>query len=119
MANTQAEKVLAAQASVKLQRVSSSKANLVAALIRNKPIADALAILKNTNKKSAPIFVKLLNSAIANAVNNHGMNADKLVVSKVLVEQGPTLKRFQPHSQGRATAILKRTSNFKIEVSER
>lgn len=112
-------KVQVAKASVSLQRVTSRKANLVAALIRGRNVADALAILKNTPKKSSPILIKLLNSAIANAVNNHGMNAEKLFVSKALVEQGPTLKRFQPHSQGRAFEILKRTSNFKIEVSER
>ena len=110
--------VQVAKASVKLQRVTSRKENLVAALIRGKKVADALAILKNTNKKASPIIIKLLNSVIANAVNNHGMNAEKLVISKMLVEQGPTLKRFQPRSQGRAYSILKRTSNFKIEVSE-
>ena len=107
-----------AKASVSLQRVSSRKANLVAALIRGRDVADAIAILENTNKKSSPILIKLLNSAIANAVNNHGMNAEKLIVSKLLVEQGPTLKRFRPRGRGSANTILKRTSNFKIEVSE-
>ena len=106
-------------ASVKLQRISPRKARLVADLFRNKNVADALAILKNTNKKASPLFIKLLNSAIANAVNNHGMNADKLFVSKVIVNEGPTLKRFQPRSQGRAYSIFKRTSHFEIEVSER
>ena len=110
---------MAAKAHIKLQRVSVRKANLVAALIRNKDIATAIAILKNTQKKTAPILLKLLNSAIANAVNNHGMNADKLFVSKVIINEGPTLKRFQPRSQGRAYSILKRTSNMSIEVSEK
>ena len=110
---------MAAKAHIKLQRVSVRKANLVAALIRNKDIASAIAILKNTPKKTAPILLKLLNSAIANAVNNHGMNADKLFVSKVIINEGPTLKRFQPRSQGRAYSILKRTSNMSIEVSEK
>lgn len=112
------EQTQVAKSSVKLQRVSSRKANLVAALIRGRKVADALAILENTPKKASPILIKLLNSAIANAVNNHGMNAEKLIVSKILVEQGPTLKRFQPRSQGRAYSILKRTSHFKIEVAE-
>ena len=108
-----------AKAEVKLQRVSVRKANLVAALIRRQDVANAIAILKNTPKKSAPIFLKLLNSAIANAVNNHGMNAEKLFISKILVNEGPTLKRYQPRSQGRAYSIFKRTSNFTLEVSER
>lgn len=108
-----------AQASVKLQRVSARKARLVADLFRGQEIADALAILKNTPKKSTVLFIKLLNSAIANGVNNHGMNAEKLFVSKVIVNEGPTLKRFQPRSQGRAYAIFKRTSHLMVEVSER
>ena len=111
--------VTSAKAHNKLNRVSVRKANLVAALIREQDIANAIAILKNTPKKSAPLFLKLLNSAIANAVNNHGMNADKLYVSKVLVNEGPTLKRFQPRSQGRAYSIFKRTSNWTVEVAER
>ena len=108
-----------AKSQIKLQRVSVRKANLVAALIRKQDVSTAINILKNTNKKSSPLFLKLLNSAIANAVNNHGMNAEKLFISKVLVNEGPTLKRFQPRSQGRAYSILKRTSNITIEVSER
>lgn len=106
-------------ASVSMQRVSSRKALLVANLIREKSISQALSILKNTNKKVAPILVKLLNSAIANAVNNNGLNAEKLFVSQIFVEQGPTLKRFQPRAKGTAYSILKRTSSFKVEVRER
>lgn len=108
-----------AKAIVKLQRISVRKANLVAALIRNKPISEALSTLKFTEKKASTILLKLLNSAIANGVNNHGLNADKLFVSDVQVTEGPTLKRFQPHGRGSASSIFKRTSNFMIEVSER
>ncbi|WP_435130131.1 50S ribosomal protein L22 [Mycoplasma sp. 6243] len=106
-------------ASVKLQKVSSSKAKLVANLFRGKDVSIALGLLRNTSKKSAPIFMKLLNSAIANATNNHGMNASKLFVKEVYVNEGPTLKRFQPRSQGRAYSIFKRTSNLKIVLEER
>ncbi len=106
-------------ASVKLQRVSPRKARLVAALFRNKEATEAIAILQNTNKKSSILFLKLLNSAIANAVNNHGMNAEKLVVTEVTVNDGPTLKRFQPRSQGRAYPILKRTSHLEIQLEEK
>nr|AXX39266.1 ribosomal protein L22 [Mycoplasmopsis gallinacea] len=108
-----------AKAHVKFQRVSVSKAALVANLFRGLDVVKALGILKNTNKKSAPIFVKLLNSAIANATNNHGMDASKLFVKEVYVNEGPTLKRFQPTSHGRAYSILKRTSNLSITLEER
>ncbi len=106
-------------ASVKLQRVSPRKARLVADLFRHKHVSEAIAILNNTNKKSTVLFLKLLNSAIANAVNNHGMNAEKLVVTEVTVNEGPTLKRFQPRSQGRAYSILKRTSHLAVTVEEK
>ncbi|APJ38408.1 50S ribosomal protein L22 [Mycoplasmopsis pullorum] len=108
-----------AKAHVKMQRVSARKARLVADLFRGKDIRLALGILKNINRKAAPLFVKLLNSAIANATNNHGMDASKLFVKEVLVNEGPTLKRFQPRSQGRAYSIFKRTSHLSITLEER
>ncbi|MCU9933556.1 50S ribosomal protein L22 [Mycoplasmopsis cynos] len=108
-----------AKAHVKLQRVSVSKAKLVANLFRGKNVDVALGILHNTPKKSSPIFIKLLNSAIANATNNHGMNASKLFVKEVYVCEGPTLKRFQPRSRGNAYSIFKRTSNLSIVLEER
>ncbi|WP_330463524.1 50S ribosomal protein L22 [Metamycoplasma gateae] len=106
------------KASVKMQRISPRKARLVADLIRYKTATQALVILQTTNKKASSIILKLLNSAIANATNNYGLDATKLVVSKILVNDGPTLKRFQPHSRGRAYPILKRTSHFYIELIE-
>lgn len=105
-------------AQLKLQRISSQKARLVADLIRNKKTNDALSILKNSNKKAARLFLKLLESAIANAINTKGMDVDKLIIVEVLVNEGPTLKRFQPRSQGRAYSIFKRTSNFIIKLEE-
>ncbi|CAT04826.1 50S ribosomal protein L22 [Mesomycoplasma conjunctivae] len=109
---------LKAQAHVKMQRISAQKARLVAALIKKQPTTNALAILHNTNKKAALLFIKLLNSAIANAVNNHGLDGDKLIVEQVLVNEGPTLKRFQPRSKGVASQILKRTSHLSITVAQ-
>ena len=94
------------KASVKIQRVSPRKARLVADLIRYCSVTDALLILQTTHKKSSEIILKLLNSAIANATNNAGLDAKKLYVSKILVNDGPTLKRFQPHSRGRAFPLL-------------
>jgi len=108
-----------AKASVNLQRISARKARLVADLVRGKDVAEAMLILQNTNKKATKFYIKLLNSAIANAVNNHGMDAEKLFVSKIVANEGPTLKRYQPRSQGRAYPIFKRTSHMLIEVSER
>jgi large subunit ribosomal protein L22 len=105
-------------AKVKLQRVSSSKAALVANMIRGKHASVALSILNNTNKKAAPILSKLLSSAMANGVNNHAMNADKMIVSEVQINEGPTLKRFRPISKGRANRILKRTCNMTIKLQE-
>lgn len=105
-------------AKVDIQRVSPRKARLVADLIRYKTTTEALLILRSTYKKTSQILLKLLNSVIANATNNAGLDATKLYISKLLVNDGPTLKRFQPHSQGRAFPILKRTSNFYIEVAE-
>lgn len=107
-----------AKSHLKLQRVSSRKARLVADLFRGKDVKYALGLLHNTSKKSAPIFIKLLNSAIANATNNHGMDASKLFVKEVLVNEGQTLKRFQPRSRGRAYSIFKRTSHLSITLEE-
>lgn len=106
-------------AQLKLQRISARKARLVADLIRNKDTSDALSILKNSNKKAARLFLKLLQSAIANAINNHGMDVDKLFVAQIVVNEGPTLKRFQPRAQGRAYSIFKRTSHFVIKLEEK
>lgn len=108
-----------AKAHVKMQRVSAQKARLVADLFRNKSTTEALSILHNTNKKASKLFIKLLNSAIANAVNNHGMNGSSLFVSAVYVNEGPTLKRFQPRSKGTAYQILKRTSHLSIVLKEK
>jgi len=101
-------------AKVKYIRISSSKVKLVIDLIRGKGVDEALAILKNTPKAASPVVEKLLNSAIANAENNKGMLRDDLFVAEVFADQGPTLKRFRPRAQGRATRIRKRTSHITI-----
>lgn len=108
-----------ATAQLKLQRISAQKARLVADLIRYKTTSDALFILQNSNKKASRLFLKLLQSAIANAINTKGMDVDKLYLSEVLVNEGPTLKRFQPRAQGRAYSIFKRTSHFVIKLEEK
>ena len=101
-------------AKAKYIRISSSKVKLVIDLIRGKGVDEALAILKNTPKAASPVVEKLLNSAVANAENNKGMLRDDLIVAEVFADQGPTLKRFRPRAQGRATRIRKRTSHITI-----
>lgn len=99
-------------------RISARKVKIVIDTIRNKKADEALAMLKYTTKAAAPIMYKLLKSAIANAVNNNGMDASKLVISEVFANQGPTMKRIMPRAQGRAYKIRKRTSHITIVVKE-
>lgn len=98
--------------------VSSRKAKLVVDLIRGKKVNEALRILETTNKKSAPILKKLLTSAIANATNNHSMNGQLLYVYEVFANEGPTMKRVMPRAKGSADTIFKRTTHFKIVLSD-
>ena len=107
-----------ARATVKYARISSRKVKIVLALFRNKPVKVAEAILKNTPKSGCEYVGKLLASAVANAVNNNGMDMDKLVVAECYATQGPTLKRIQPRAQGRAYRILKRTSHITLVVKD-
>lgn len=108
-----------AKAIAKYVRIAPRKVNLVAAEVRGKSIDEAIAILKFTPKRGAKELAKVLNSAIANAENNLDLDRDNLYVSKAYADQGPTLKRFRPRSQGRAYSILKRSSHIGIEVAER
>ena len=101
-------------AKVKYIRISSSKVKLVLDLIRGKSVNEAAAILKNTQKAASPVVEKLLNSAVANAENNQGMLRDDLFVAETFADQGPTLKRYRPRAQGRASRIRKRTSHITI-----
>ena len=77
-----------------------------------------MAILKLTPKAASPVVEKLLNSAMANAEHNYEMDINNLVVSQVFVDEGPTMKRFRPRAQGRASQINKRTSHITIVLSE-
>ncbi len=108
-----------ARAILKYARISSRKVKIVADLIRNKPVGTALGILKNTPKAASEILEKLLNSAIANAENNHEMDAGSLYISEIYANQGPTLKRIRPRAQGRAFKIRKRTSHVTVVVKEK
>ena len=95
-------------------RISASKVKVVIDLIRGKSVNEAVAILKATPKAASPIVEKLLNSAVANAENNKGLLRDDLYIAEVYADQGPTLRRYMPRAQGRATRIRKRTSHITI-----
>jgi large subunit ribosomal protein L22 len=97
-------------------RVTPMKARRVVDLIRNMPTDQALAVLKFAPQAASEPVAKVLASAIANAENNFSLDPETLVVSRAYVDEGPTLKRFQPRAQGRAYRIRKRTSHITIEV---
>ena len=111
-------KVLEATATLRFARISARKVKIVADLIRGKKVDEALAIVKFTPKSSSEVLEKLLNSAIANAENNHGMNRGNLVVSEIYANQGPTMKRIRPAAKGSASRIRKRTSHITIKLRE-
>ena len=112
------EEIKTAQATLKYARISSRKVKIVADLIRGKDAMEALTIVKFTPKASSEIIEKLLKSAIANAENNHEMKHDKLYISEIYANQGPTLKRIRPAAKGSAVRIRKRTSHITIVLKE-
>jgi large subunit ribosomal protein L22 len=109
---------MATSAKLRFVRISPQKSRLVADQIRGVSVEKALNILAFSNKKSAAIIKKVLESAIANAEHNNGADIDELKVSKIAVDQGPTLKRLRPRAKGRADRILKPTSHITITVEE-
>ncbi len=106
-----------AKAIAKMQRISPIKARLVVNTIRGKKVSDALAILENTNKKAAILTKKVLISALANAVNNEGLNQEDLYVKEARVDAGPVMKRVLFDSRGHIGHKDKRTSHIIIVVA--
>lgn len=102
----------------KYARMSPKKVNEVARVIRGKSANAALDTLKFIPRKSARLLSKTLQSAIANAENNHDLSADSLIVSKATVDQGPVLKRFKAAARGGVAHRKKRMSHILIELSE-
>jgi large subunit ribosomal protein L22 len=100
-------------------RISARKMRMVADCVRGKHVDEALGILAFLPKAGAPILHKLLESAIANAGNNHELKADKLYVAKVQIDEGPTMRRFMARARGRACRIRKRTSHATIVLREK
>ena len=100
-------------------RISVQKACYVLDVIRGKDVQTALGILTYNPRYASSVIKKLLESAIANAENNNGMNADNLYVAACYADKGPTMKRIQPRAQGRAYRIEKRTSHITIVLDEK
>ena len=98
--------------------VAPRKCRMTMDLIRGKKVADAVAILKNTNTKSSKLIEKVLNSAVANATNNFNANIEDLVISECFVNPGVVLKRVKPASRSRIDRRDKRTSHITVKVSD-
>jgi large subunit ribosomal protein L22 len=100
-------------------RITARKVRLVLDLLREKSVPEAYAILRHTPRAASPVIAKIIKSAVANAVHNHDLDETKLFIATAYANEGPTLKRVQPRSQGRAMQILKRTSHITIQLQER
>lgn len=108
-----------AKATAKYVRMSPSKLKPVTDLVRGKDLNEALTILKFTSGKGAELVEKVVESAAANAENNHDMNPDELYVAEIYANQGPTMKRFRAGAKGGASMILKRTSHIAVTLRSR
>jgi large subunit ribosomal protein L22 len=121
MGKRKRERVLSdneAKAVQRMIRVSPQKLNLVAAMIRGKKVASALADLEFSRRRISGQVRKTLQSAIANAENNHDLDVDSLVVAEAHVGKALVMKRFKPRARGRASRIIKPFSNLTIVVRE-
>jgi ribosomal protein L22 len=107
------------RAQAKYVRSSPRKARLVVDHIRGKSVEEARAILAHTPRAAAVPVLKVLESAIANAEHNHELLPEELRIHQVMVDEGPTIKRFRPRALGRATKIRKRTSHITINLTNK
>ncbi len=107
-----------AKAVEKYIRMSPRKIRYVVDMIKAKSIEDAIDILSLTPKIAAIVVKKAIQSAVSNATENHKMKEEDLFISRILVNEGPTLKRFKPRARGRATRIRKRTTHLSVFVSD-
>src|ERR671929_1006873 len=103
-------------ASARFVRITPLKARRVVDLVRGLPVDEALALLQFAPQAASETVYKVLESAIANAETTEGLDRGDLVVSVAQVDEGPTMKRFRPRAQGRATRINKRTSHITLAV---
>lgn len=104
---------------IKYIRISPSKLRRVADLVRGKEVRSSLMLLKNLPHKGAKILYEAIHSAKSNAVNNHDYDENSgIIVSKLLINEGPRIKRFQSRARGRVFQILKRTSHIYVEIEK-
>ena len=108
-----------AKAIAKSVRMSPRKARLVIALIRGKKVGVAVGILNNTKSTTTETILKVLNSAVANADHNYGMDVNSLYVKEIYINEGATLKRMRARAKGSGNRILKRTSHLTVVVAEK
>jgi large subunit ribosomal protein L22 len=108
------------KAHLRFLRMSPRKVSTVAALVRGKPVGQALNILRFTSRAAAVPVAKLIKSAVANAtdLSKGQVDVDKLVVKTISVDQGPTQRRYMPRAMGRATRINKKTSHIHVVLEE-
>lgn len=107
------------RASLRFLRIAPRKVRAVADVIRGIPVERALAILDFTNRSAAEPLAKMLRSAVANAANADDVDVDTLIVGEIMVDQGPTIKRFMPRAMGRATMVQKKTSHVSLTLKEK
>mgnify|MGYP001109552539 CR=1 FL=1 len=107
---------MAAKAKLRYCRMAPRKLRVVADMIRGRPVEDAVNLLTFTRRAAAPVIRKLILSAVANAENEGELNTEELVVSQIMVDEGPTLKRWKPRAQGRAFRINKKTSHVTVAL---
>ena len=107
------------RATAKYVRVAPRKARLVVDQIRNQSVAKALELLQFNERAAAIPVAKVVNSAVANAENNHGLRGADLVIARAYVDEGPTIKRFRPRAKGSASRINKRTCHITVVVAPR
>ena len=105
-------------ATAKYLRGSTRKARLVTTAIKGKPVEEAAAILRFMPQYAAKDIARVLQSATANAENNHNLSAEDLIVFDAIADEGPTIKRFQPRAQGRAFPIHKPMTHITIVVAD-
>ena len=109
---------MATVAKLRNAKISAQKVRLVADQIRGLPVDSAINLLTFSNKKAAKIIKTVLESAIANAEHNDAADVDELTVSEIMIDEGPTMKRWRPRARGRANKILKRMSHVTVAVAE-
>lgn len=113
-----AKNIMKVTSTLRYARISPQKTRLIIDMIRGSDVLQAMKLVQFLPQKAAKIVRKILDSAVANAENNFGLDIDDLKVSQAFVNEAPTLKRFRARARGRGTRILKRNSHITIEISD-